>query len=525
VTSQALVHEVVEQLRGGWRYRWRVVAVTWVVCVVGWAFVYTTPDVYKATARVHVDTDSLLRPLMQGLTAQQNTLTEVQLVSRAVLARPNLEAVAHDTDLALRTSSTEEFERLITSLQERIIVRGGLDNIFTIEYEDSSREMARKVVAAILTTFVEGGIRAQGEDANVSEQALSGEIEEHVRRLDEAEAALAAFKKANVGYMPGESGDYYSQFQTALNVVSSTESEVRQLAERRDELVRQVDGEEPVFGIVTSTGGSSTCAEAGRLAELTAQRSALLVDFTEKHPRVMALTDQITALEQRCAAGGNTGGSTASLPTGNGLDSNPVYQNLRLQLSNTEIALVDARGRLKTYQATVERLRTDVDKIAQVEAQLKQLNRDYDVVVARHQELVRRWEDLQTKKRIDPVTDNVQFQIIEPPFALPQPVAPNRPLLLGAVLLFAIGAGVALAVATSQLQPVYWSRRRLAEVSGLPVLGSITEFREAQATRHAHREMLAWFGTYAVLLVVAVAVVVFASQGSAFLRSVLGGTA
>jgi polysaccharide chain length determinant protein (PEP-CTERM system associated) len=522
VTPQALVHEFVEHLRAGWRYRWRVAALSWLICVIGWAFVYTTPDVYKASARVYVDTETLLGPLMQGLTAQQNTLTEVQLVSRAVLSRPNLEMVAHDTDLALRTSSTEEFERLITALQERIVVRGGLDNIFTIEYEDVSREMARRVVAAILATFVEGGLRAQGDDADVSEQALDGEIDEHVRRLNVAEAALAAFKKDNVGYMPGESGDYYNQLQTALASVASAESEVREIGERRNELARQVEGEEPVFGLVTSVGTSGGCAESGRLAELSGQRAALLVDFTEKHPRVVALSDQIAALEERCAAAGSTG--ELSAPGSDDLALNPVYQNLRLQLSNTEIELVEARGRLRTHEATVARLRADVDKIALVEAQLKQLNRDYDVVVARHQELLRRWEDLQTKKRIDPVTDDVQFQTIEPPFALPKPVAPNRPLLLGAVLAFAIAAGAALAVALSQLHPVYWSRRQLAQLSGLPVLGSIMEFRDEHAERRARREVLVWFGAYALLLVSAIAVVIFASQGSALVRSMLGST-
>ena len=46
----------------------------------------------------------------------------------------------------------------------------GADNIFTIEFEDSDREMARKVVAATLDTFVEGTIGAQGDDSQITER-------------------------------------------------------------------------------------------------------------------------------------------------------------------------------------------------------------------------------------------------------------------------------------------------------------------------------------------------------------------
>src|SRR5690606_1215219 len=129
-----------------------------------------------------------------------------------------------------------------------------------------------------------------------------------------------------------------------------------------------------------------------------------------------------------------------SLGASQPLETNPVYQNLRIQLSNADVELAELRAELRSYEDTIEQLRRDVDKIAQVETELKQLNRDYDVVQARHQELLRRWESLQAKNRLDPVTEQIQFRTIEPPFALAQPIAPNRPLLLAAAFVFALGA-------------------------------------------------------------------------------------
>jgi polysaccharide chain length determinant protein (PEP-CTERM system associated) len=525
VNAQEIIAEIVEQLRGAWRYRWVAMGVAWALSLGGWLYVATMPDIFLASARVYVNTNSLLKPLMQGLTAQQNTMSEVQLVSTAVLSRPNLESVARETNLDLRAKNPDDFEQLITGLKTEIRVSGGRDNIFSIQYQDTSREMARDVVAAVLDTFVEDAIVAQGDDAEITEIALGGEIQDHEQRLSTAEAALAEFKKNNLGYMPGESGDYYARLQTALGNVAQTEEKIRQLQQRRDELNRQLEGEEPVFGIVP-TAGDAMCSLRGQIGDLEKQLSGLLVDFTEKHPRVVTLRETIDSLERRCAderVAGVAAGVSRAQASGDTLEMNPVYQNLRIQQSNTELELAEARAQLGSYQNAVAGLRRDVDKIAEVETQLKQLNRDYSVVQSRHQELLKRWEDLQAKKRLDPVTDDVQFRRIEPPFALAEPVGPNRPLFLGATLVFALGAGGALAFVLSQVHPTFFTRRSVRRVSGLPVLGAVTLLQTpAQASRR-RMQSIAWAAGCVALLFSTAIVVLYSGAIADLVRAMTGG--
>src|SRR5688572_32519999 len=178
---QQLLVEILSHAQGMWRYRWLAAGSAWLVSVAGWIWVSTVPDVYRASARVYVDTETLLKPLMQGLTTAQNTLNEVQLVSKAVLTRPNLEQVAVTTDLILRTRTEEQRENLITGLQTQIQVAGGRDNIFTVQYDDYDRDMARDVVAAVLDTFIESARGNEGDDTEVSGRALASEIELHER--------------------------------------------------------------------------------------------------------------------------------------------------------------------------------------------------------------------------------------------------------------------------------------------------------------------------------------------------------
>ena len=41
-----------------WRYRWKAVALIWLVALLGWTGVYMLPDRYVSTARIYADADA-----------------------------------------------------------------------------------------------------------------------------------------------------------------------------------------------------------------------------------------------------------------------------------------------------------------------------------------------------------------------------------------------------------------------------------------------------------------------------------
>lgn len=523
---QQIIAEVLDHIRGMWRYRWWVVGIAWLVAVPGWAAIYNMPDVYQARAKVSVDTNSLLPKLTQGLTATENVMDEVGLVSKMLLTRPNLADVARQTDLDLRAETPQQMEALITGFQRKVQVQGGRDNIFDISFSDTDRQKATEVVSALLNTFVESSLGAQGEDADMTERALRLEIDDHEQRLLESEASLADFKKRNLGYMPDDGSDYYTRLQEALANVDESERQIRQLRQRRDEIARQLQGEEPVFGIMPSTPAQAAagCSKSGTIAQLQSELAALQVNFTDKHPRIVMLKETVSQLETECDEEREAMGGAVPVvnPETNTLDANPVYQSLRLQLSNADVELAALTEELSTRRREVARLRADVDQIAVVETELKKLNRDYGVIEGRHQELLGRWETLQSKKRIDPVTDKVQFDILEPPFAPAVPVAPNRPILLVGVLILALGAGGAIAFGLNQLKPVFFNRRTLARVTGMPVLGSVSMIMSTKEVSARRRRNWAWVAANLALLVAATFVIALADPISEILRDLTG---
>src|ERR1700730_17271749 len=89
--------EVVEQLlailRGMWQRRWIGLGVAWLAAIIGTIVVFRLPDKYEASARVYVDTQSLLQPLMAGMAISPDAGQQVSILSRLLLSRPNLEKI------------------------------------------------------------------------------------------------------------------------------------------------------------------------------------------------------------------------------------------------------------------------------------------------------------------------------------------------------------------------------------------------------------------------------------------------
>src|SRR5512141_2494238 len=113
---QELLQQVIGLARGMWHRRWIGLAVAWIAAVIAVAVVYRIPEKYEASARVYVDTESLLRPLLAGLAIQPNLDQQVALMSRTLISRPNVEKLIRMADLDLNVKSNAARDELIDNL-------------------------------------------------------------------------------------------------------------------------------------------------------------------------------------------------------------------------------------------------------------------------------------------------------------------------------------------------------------------------------------------------------------------------
>jgi hypothetical protein len=140
--------------------------------------------------------------------------------------------------------------------------------------------------------------------------------------------------------------------------------------------------------------------------------------------------------------------------------------------------------RLDDAKADQERIETVAHSAPGVLVQAQDLDRDYSILKRNYQELVSRREATQIANAADIKTEKIQFRIVDPPQVPILPAAPNRPMFVSVVLLFGIGAGLAVPLALTQIDRSFATIAQLRNL-GIPILGSVTRLSLGAARRRA----------------------------------------
>ncbi|NIR32688.1 MAG: chain length-determining protein [Gammaproteobacteria bacterium] len=489
-----------------WRYRWAALGGAMLICIAGWAAVIQMPNQYKSSAKVFMDTNSMLRPLLKGIAIDTGTREQIaRMAQRTLVIRPNLEAVARETDMHIRAETPEQFEAALQRLGRKIQVKGtSRDNIFEIRYVAPDPDEATRVVESLLDIYVEKSLGESRRDTTQTKAFLERQIAEYEKKLQAAENRLKEFKQRHVGLMPGQGEDYYDLLEQVNEQLGAARLKLEEARNRRDELQRQLAEQSPGRAVERSVmRGAAVDPLEERIRDLESSLDSLLLRYTERHPEVTATRRILEELKrQQADAAAAEGQSAGELPT------NPVYQELRVAFGRAQAEVAALEARVKEYARRKRELESLVDTIPEVEAQLVRLNRDYDVHQRNYEELVSRRESLELSDEASQTTDEVQFRIVEPPRRPVLPVGPDRLKLNVGVFVLGTGGGLGLAWLLAMWRPTIYTRRELADLTGLPVLGSVSRVWTAKLRMRRRVEVTTFgFGCLALLALFAVVVV------------------
>lgn len=458
-----------------WQRRWVGVAVAWIIAVLGAGVVYVMRDRYEASARVFVDTQTVLKPLMNGLAFQPDVDQQVRMLARTLISRPNVERLIQSPRIGLQYLSEADREKIIDRFTKEIkVMPSGDANLFAITYRDINPQRAQRVVEDLVALFVTSGVVDKQRDSEQARQFLDDQIKSYETKLTEAENRLKDFKIKNFGLTGTSNQDYFARMSTSSDEVSRLRVELQAAEQARDALRRELSNEDPTMPAEASglPVQSPTAEIDARLDAQKRQLDDLMRRYTDEHPDVVAVRRSIAQLEQQrraeLDAKARTGGKLRPAPT------SPVFQKIRVTLAEAEAKVAALRGQLGAQQGQLDQARNMASRMPAVEAELAQLNRDYDVVRKNYEQLVARRESASLGEKIDQTTKVASFRVVEPPRVSPTPAKPSRMLVALASIAVALLGGAAATFGLSQVFPSVYDARQLKEISGRPVLGSVS---------------------------------------------------
>ncbi|MFM5908313.1 MAG: XrtA system polysaccharide chain length determinant [Novosphingobium sp.] len=488
------MNSIFDELRSAvysvWHRRWVVLAVAWAVCLLGWLVVATIPNSYESKARifVHLD-DPLAEQIGVGVNDRKR---DVARVRQTLTGAVNLEKVVRSTRLGDGVTTPKQMESVIQSLSKKIKVESEQDNLFKITAlasggglsDAETAKLAQDIVQKMIDIFREedlaGGTGQMGSTIEFMDQQLAS----RQKQLEEAEKKRTEFEARYPELAQGGA--------SVLQRLEASRSELRgidaDLAAAQSALAAingQIAGTpQTIQGVGVSGGAKGALAEAqGQLAGMRAR------GLTDNHPDVITLKNQIASLR---AAAANEGG-----PVG---QPNPAYSSLVSIRAERQANVQALQSRRASVQTEMSQIMSKQIQNPEVAAEAQRISRDYDVLKQQYDKLLADRESLRLRGQVENEQGSAKFQIIDPPSSPRGPSAPNRPLLLFAVLLVGIGAGVGAAFAVGQLRSTFATTAKLERSLGLPVLGAISQTLN-EAGRALRRKRMKQFYAGAAALV------------------------
>lgn len=458
-----------------WQRRWIGIAVASAVALMSIAAVkLVIRDRYEASAKVFVDTQSVLKPLMSGLAFQPDSDQQVRMLARTLISRPNIEQLIKSPSAGLNNLSEVDRDRTIDRLTKEIkITPSGDANLFSITYRDINPQRAKVIVSDLVSLFVSSGVTDKQRDSEQARRFLDEQIKVYELKLTESENRLKDFKLRNFGMTGTSNQDFFARVSASSEEINRLRIELQAAQRSRDALRHELSTEDPTIAPEAMAPGMGV-AQSETESRLDAQRRQLddlLRRYTDQHPDVVAARRTIAQLEQQRRAeqdARKATGAKGPAPT------SPVFQRIRVALAEAEAKVASLQGQMSAQQSQLEQARTTAGRMPQVEAELAQLNRDYDVVRKNYEQLVSRRESASLGEKIDLSTKVAEFRVVEPPRVSPTPAKPSQMMVAMLGVFASVAAGLGAAFVMTQAFPTIQDARQLREIAGRPVLGSVS---------------------------------------------------
>jgi polysaccharide chain length determinant protein (PEP-CTERM system associated) len=482
--------EVRIALHTTWTRRWLALAVAWSVCVLGWLVVSQIPSRYESTARVFVQTQTVLPAGMDGV--PQSVPMTVDAIRTTLISAVNLEKVVRGTDLANTVSSDRDVADRVAALAPNIKIASQQDNLFQITTSAATPKLARQITQKLIDLFVEQNLAGDRSKTTQSLTFLDQQLASRQKQLADAEAKRADFQNRYLGALPG-TGSVSDRIGAARSQMAQVDGDLAAAQSSLAAVQGQMVGTPatvPGLGVVAGAAGPARArlqAIQGQLADARAR------GYTENHPDVVALRSQLAAATAAARSEPLSGGSAG------GRAQNPLYASLQSMVADRTATVASLRMRRGQLQGDLDLLNSKLTGDPQVAAEQGSIDRDYQVLKDQYDALLKQREQTAIIGQAQSQSDHVKFSVIDPPTMPTTPSAPNRLLLLTGVLIAGLASGIGAAFATGKLRTTFATTARLDKTAGMPVIGSIGEVVTRVQSEQRRRKLKMFLGGSAAL--------------------------
>ena len=454
--------------------KWIIVAVWVVVTGIGAVFVLQKPKLYRSGAEIIIQSGDVASPSQQAVSVSISE--RLRNLRPIILSRTSIEKLIADFNLYAEMRKSVPMDSVVGFVKGTVSVDVKGRDSFSVAVIHRDPRIAQLLADRLSKQFIEGSVSDAVRKARETVQQLqivNGEYNEDLKVKDEK---IRLFQEENSDALAA------AQMQ---DPIAGLRAELRNLGENRrvtnERIISLREERSRLRESRPQTGPDPQVRTfQQQLAEARSRRKRLVEVYTDRHPDVVEVGQQIQALEAQLAQAKSTA---------------PAPRVADPNLTNVEREIADAEREKRRFESDerelIRRIRqAEVigSKTPKVVAMLLQLTRDRDQVA---DALLQFRQELQRAVFNLRVLENQmgeRFHLQDPANLPNVPDGSRVSLVLAGVVVGGILAGICVAFVVVYFDQTVFNEYELKNVTDLPVLVSVADY--GGATRQETRALV-----------------------------------
>jgi succinoglycan biosynthesis transport protein ExoP len=525
--NDSLAFRVLEILR---RRALLAVAVFTAVFAAAAAFAMYLPDLYRATALVLVErpvSESIVRTPVSG-----ELESRLYVIKQEILSRERLLELIERFNLYPDLRAKASVDEVLTQARNDIAVEpagpeqlsGRVKTVsFTLTYTGDNRASVADVANAVTAFYVQQNERMRSDEAIRTSAFLREQLADAKAQLARHEGAIRDFTTRYTGELPQQVGVNLATLERLNTQLRLNGEQQIRIIEQRDKLL---DGlRDPGVIARAASGSGEVSAESlerlRKIEEVKQQLSQAESQFTERHPDVVRLRDQIAALERdhkMALAEEDRAREEEARRAAAAIDNtgaNPQVRRRTIETLDAELAKL--RAEESGIRTTISSFEARLESSPQRQQDYQLITRDYNAAKDLYDSLLKRYDEAQLTASMETERAGETFRVLEPALPPEGPTAPNRFRLLLMGLLLAAAAAAGAVLLREQFDHGFHTVDEVREFTAVPVLVSIPPIGPAPTGRRV-KMAFATVTTLALIVLVATSAAYLANGNAQLVR-------
>jgi len=450
------------------RHRWLLIIPLILALIVGSYLAITLPKIYEAQTLILIEPQRVPTNYVQSVVSTE-VEERINTLSQEILSRTNLEKIIAQFGLFSGPKFEGMFEEdKVEALRQNITVQVTQNrretNSFSIAYRGKDPKVVMDVTNTLATYFIDENLKVREAQAIGTSDFLEAELDSMRKRLEEQEKRLQAFRTNHMGELP-------EQLETNLRILDRLQESLTErqegLRDARSRLAMLQS--EAAAGLLTDqAAGAAGPREPDPLdpAALRAELARLQARYTDKHPDIIKIKQQIKDLEAQGASAGA---------------SEPASRREPLQITDVRREIDNIAADIGRIQSEIAFYERRVESTPRREQELMALQRDYENLQASYSSLLNRKLEADISVNMERKQKGEQFRILDRARLPKRPISPNMQMLFLMTVAAGFGIGGGLIFLLEYMNTGFRSPKELERTLGLPTIALIPHIEDRKA--------------------------------------------